>query len=193
MYILYYNIQTKLLNAQKKCYYHNWNLSFIHYFFILSFMGHLYIAWQFPPSNKFTGKNNYMIYIHYYRHDELIKERFLFATAKCVFFTFPQKIPCPPFFYEYPQRKTLSDRIISLFFVCSVYLLFILCTTVSYNIWSWCFPVNLIYDPDSSPSLSYIWSWIFPVMHCLIYDSDSSPSVPYCTRNSEVYVFVKFV
>jgi hypothetical protein len=27
----------------------NWNLSFIHYLFILPFMGHLYIAWQFSP------------------------------------------------------------------------------------------------------------------------------------------------
>ena len=49
------------------------------------------------PSNKFTGKNNYMIWIHYYRHDELIKERFLFASAKFVFFTFTKKIPCPLF------------------------------------------------------------------------------------------------
>jgi hypothetical protein len=42
----------------------------------------------------------------------------------------------------------------------------------------------LIYDPDFSPSLSYIWSWFFPVTvlymilifphHCLIYDPDFS-------------------
>ena len=66
-----------------------------------------------------------------------------------------------------------------------------------YYIWSWFFPVTvlymililprhcLIYDPNSSPSLSYIWSWFFPVTvfymililprHCLIYDPDSSP------------------
>ena len=46
----------------------------------------------------------------------------------------------------------------------------------------------LIYDPDSSPSLSYIWFWFFPITilymililprHCLIYHPDSSPSVP---------------
>jgi hypothetical protein len=50
----------------------------------------------------------------------------------------------------------------------------------------------LIYDPDSSPSVtvlymililprhaqSYIWSWFFTVMYSLIYDPDSSPSVP---------------
>ena len=57
-------------------------------------------------------------------------------------------------------------------------MLFIWCTTVSY-----------IYNPDSSPSLSYIWSWIFPFTvlymilifprHCLIYDPDSSPSLSY--------------
>ena len=44
----------------------------------------------------------------------------------------------------------------------------------------------LLYDPDSSPSLSYIWFWFFPVTvlymililpcQCLIYDPDSSPS-----------------
>jgi hypothetical protein len=47
----------------------------------------------------------------------------------------------------------------------------------------------LIYDPDSSLSLSYIWSWFFPVTvlymililprHCLMYDPDSSPSLSY--------------
>jgi hypothetical protein len=47
----------------------------------------------------------------------------------------------------------------------------------------------LLYDPDSSPSLSYIWFWFFPVTvlymililprHCLIYDPDSSLSVLY--------------
>jgi hypothetical protein len=51
----------------------------------------------------------------------------------------------------------------------------------------------LIYDPDSSLSVTvlymililprhalfYIWSWFFPVIHCLIYDTDSSPSLSY--------------
>ena len=47
----------------------------------------------------------------------------------------------------------------------------------------------LIYDPDSSPPLSYIWFWFFPVTilymililprHCLIHDPDSSPSLSY--------------
>jgi hypothetical protein len=93
-------------------------------------------------------------------------------------FHFPQKIPRPFFYNECPQRKTLSDGWInSLFFI-----LFITYTVVihmMYNrvlyIWSWFFPVTvlytililprhcLIYDPDSSPSLSYIWFWFFPV------------------------------
>jgi hypothetical protein len=34
---------------------HNWNLSFIQYFFILPFMGHLYIAWQFFPYGEVSG------------------------------------------------------------------------------------------------------------------------------------------
>ena len=58
----------------------------------------------------------------------------------------------------------------------------------------------LIYDPDSSPSLSYIWSWFFPITvlymililprHCIIYDPDSSPSVPYLhEERSYKYLF----
>jgi hypothetical protein len=34
------------------------------------------------------------------------------------------------------------------------------------HIWSWFFPVTVL----------YIWSWFFPIMHCFIYDADSSPS-----------------
>jgi hypothetical protein len=34
-----------------------------------------------------------MIYIHYYKHDELIKETILFAIAKFEFFIFPPKKP----------------------------------------------------------------------------------------------------
>jgi hypothetical protein len=66
--------------------------------------------------------------------------------------------------------------------------------------WAWFFPVTvsymilvlprhcLKYDPDSSPSLSYMMlilpcqylvSWCFPVMHCLICEPDSSPSLSY--------------
>jgi hypothetical protein len=54
----------------------------------------------------------------------------------------------------------------------------------------------LIYDPDSSPSLSYIWSRFFPVTvlymilnlpsHCLIYDPDSSPSLSYKTVTGKI-------
>ena len=36
---------------------------------------------------------------------------------------------------------------------------------------------SLIYDPDSSPSLSYIWSWFFPAIHCLIYPDSSVMSI----------------
>jgi hypothetical protein len=38
----------------------NWNLSFIHYFFILPFMGHLYIAWQFSPYVEESGLAHYL-------------------------------------------------------------------------------------------------------------------------------------
>ena len=39
----------------------NWNLSFIHYFFILPFMGHLYIAWQFSPYGEESGYRPHFI------------------------------------------------------------------------------------------------------------------------------------
>jgi hypothetical protein len=139
------------------------------------------------PSNKFTGKNNYMIYIHYYRHDELIKERFLFATAKFEFFTFPKKILCPLFFFinipkENPFRQL--DKQLVLCLQCTI-VIHIVYNCVLYMILI--LPRHcLIYDPDFSTSLSYIWSWFFPVtvlymilifpLHCLIYDPDSSPS-----------------
>jgi hypothetical protein len=58
-----------------------------------------------------------------------------------------------------------------------------------YNCYSYCVQLCLIYDPDSSPSLSYIWSWFFNVTviymililprHCLIYDPDFPPSLSY--------------
>jgi hypothetical protein len=38
----------------------NWNLSFIHYFFILPFMGHLYIVWQFSPYVEESGLAHYL-------------------------------------------------------------------------------------------------------------------------------------
>ena len=53
-------------------------------------------------------------------------------------------MPCPLFSWIFP-KKTLSDSCISsLFFVCSVQLLFILCTTVFY-IWSWFFSITVLY------------------------------------------------
>jgi hypothetical protein len=39
----------------------NWNLSFIHYFFILPFMEHLYIAWQFSPYREESGYRPHFI------------------------------------------------------------------------------------------------------------------------------------
>ena len=99
-----------------------------------------------------------------------------------------------------PESSPSLSYIWSWFFPVTV-LYMILILPCHSCIWSWIFPVTvlymililprhcLIYDPESSPSLSYIWSWFFPVMHCLIYDPDSSPSVPYCTRKSEVYVW----
>jgi hypothetical protein len=73
-------------------------------------------------------------YINYHRHDELIKERFLFATAKIWICYFPPKYTMSPFFLWISPKKTLSDSWINiLFFVCSVQLLFILCTTVANN------------------------------------------------------------
>ena len=102
------------------------------------------IPWFFP-SNKFTGKNNYMIYIHYYRHDELIKERFLFATAKNTMSLF--------FFMNIPKEKPFRqlDKQLVLCLQCTI--------VIHINYIQPCF----IYDPDSSPSLSYIWSWFFPI------------------------------
>ena len=72
-----------------KCKYQN-----ITYFFIQNVK--MFLVSLITMFDKFPGKNIYMIYIHYFRHDELIK-RFLYATAKFEFFTFPKKIPCPFF------------------------------------------------------------------------------------------------
>ena len=52
--------------------------------------------------------------------------------------------------------------------------------------------LTYMYDPDSSPSLSYIWSWFFPFMHCLIYDPDSSPSLLYMTKNNWNLSFIHY-
>jgi hypothetical protein len=41
-------------------------------------------------SSKFTGKNDYMMYIHYYRHDELIKESFFLILKVAIDGTGPR-------------------------------------------------------------------------------------------------------
>jgi len=103
-------------------------------------------------------------------------------------FSFPPKNTTSLFFNECPQRKTLSDdwmNSLIFYFIyniyccysydvqpCFIYMILILprhyliydpdsSPPLSY-IWSWFLPVTLIYDPDSSPPLSYIWSWFFP-------------------------------
>jgi hypothetical protein len=121
-----------------------------------------------------------------------------------MFFISPQKYHAP-FLNECPQKKNpfrrLDKQLVFILFItyscysydvqpCLIYMILILphhcliydpdsSPSLSY-IWSWFFPVMQcpIYDPDSSPSLSYIWSWFFPC-HCLIYDPDSSQSLSY--------------
>ena len=111
--------------------------------------------------------------------------------CKICIFDFPQKNTMPPFLWISPKKNPF--RLDKQLVLClqRIIVIHIMHNRILYMILI--LPRHsYIYDPDSSPSLSYIWSWFFPVMHCLIYDPDSSPS-PYCTRKSEVYVLVKFV
>ena len=156
------------------------------------------ILWHPSPFDVKSYQSNVNIYALFHWHSSP-----LHLIYFLMFFISPQNAT-PLFFNDCPQRKTLSDDWInSLFFI-----LFITYTVVihmMYNrvlyIWSWFFPVTvlymililprhcLIYDPDSTPSLSYIWSWFFPATvlymililprHCLIYDPDSSPPLSY--------------
>ena len=113
------------------------------------------------PSNKFTGKNNYMIYIHYYRHDELIKERFLFATAKNTMSLF--------FFMNIPKEKPFRqlDKQLVLCLQCTI-VIHIIYNHVLYM--TLILPRHcLIYDPDSSPLCTVLYMILILPRHALSY------------------------
>jgi hypothetical protein len=102
-----------------------------------------------------------MIYIHYYRHDELIKERFLFATAKNTMSLF--------FFMNIPKEKPFRqlDKQLVLCLQCTI-VIHIIYNHVLYM--TLILPSHcLIYDPDSSPLCTVLYMILILPRHALSY------------------------
>ena len=108
--------------------------------------------------------------------------------CKICIFDFPPNNTVPPFLWISPKKNPF--RLDKQLVLClqRIIVIHIMHNRILYMILI--LPRHsYIYDPDSSPSLSYIWSWFFSVailymilnlpLHCLIYDPDFSPSLSY--------------
>jgi hypothetical protein len=156
------------------------------------------ILWHSSPFDVKSYQSNVNIYVLFHWHSSP-----LHLIYFLMFFISPQKYHVP-FLMNVPNEKPFQTiGWTACFFI--LFITYIVVIHMMYNrvlyIWSWFFPVTvlymililprhyLIYDPDSSPSLSYIWYWFFPgavlymililPRHCLIYEPDSSPSLSY--------------